>query len=76
MYICNKISFLSLLYNDAYIELKIGWLMNTEQLVEWKLAGKIEVLGENLPVLPFVHHKPHVPWPGTEPGPPRWEADD
>jgi hypothetical protein len=22
----------------------------------------------------FVHHKPHVDWPGMEPGPPRWEV--
>jgi hypothetical protein len=39
-----------------------GWFL--EQLVEWRLAGETEVLGENLPHRHFVHHKiPH----GLEP---------
>jgi hypothetical protein len=41
-----------------------------EQLVEWRLAGEIEVLGENLPQRNFVHHKSHLTRPGREPGPP------
>jgi hypothetical protein len=28
-----------------------------EKLVEWRLAGETEVLGENLPQRQFVHHK-------------------
>jgi hypothetical protein len=32
-----------------------GWFL--EQLVEWRLAGETEVLGENMPRRHFVHHK-------------------
>jgi hypothetical protein len=51
-------------------------IMMMEKLVEWRLAGETEVLGENLPQRPFVHHKSHFTRPGREPGPPRWEASD
>jgi hypothetical protein len=32
------------------------------------LAGKAEVLGENLSQFRFVHHKSHMTWIGIEPG--------
>jgi hypothetical protein len=44
-----------------------------EKLVEWRLAGEPEVLGENLPQRDFVQHKSHMTRPGFEPGPPRWK---
>jgi hypothetical protein len=51
-------------------------IMMMENLVEWRLAGESEVLGENLPQRHFVHHKSHLTRSGFEPRPPRWEARD
>jgi hypothetical protein len=51
-------------------------IMKMENLVEWRLAGETEVLGENLPQRHFVHHKSHLTRPEFEPGSPRWEASD
>jgi hypothetical protein len=45
-------------------------MVTVEQLVEWKLAGETEVLGENLLQPNFVHNKSHMTRPGLEPGPP------
>jgi hypothetical protein len=42
--------------------------MVMEKLVEWKLAGETDVLGENLPPCHFVHHKPHILCPDANPG--------
>jgi hypothetical protein len=51
-------------------------IMMMKNLVEWRLAGETEVLGENLPQRHYVHHKFHLIRPGLELGPPRWEASD
>jgi hypothetical protein len=42
--------------------------VTVEQLVERRLAGETEVLGENLPQRHFVHHKSHMTRTGLEPG--------
>jgi hypothetical protein len=41
--------------------------MMMEKLVE-RLAGETEVLGENLPLCSFVHHKTHMLCPDANPG--------
>jgi hypothetical protein len=51
-------------------------IMMMEILVEWRLAGETEILGENLPQRHSVRHKSHLTRPGIEPGSPRWEASD
>jgi hypothetical protein len=46
-------------------------------LVEWRYwQGKTKNSVENLSQSHFFHHKSHMDWPGTVPGPPRWEAGD
>jgi hypothetical protein len=47
-----------------------------EQLVERKLKGETEVLGENVHQRHFVHHKSHMTRLRLELGPQRWEASD
>jgi hypothetical protein len=43
-------------------------MMNVDQSVEWELAGKTEVLGENMHLCHFAHHKSHMTRPGLEQG--------
>jgi hypothetical protein len=51
-------------------------MVTVEQLVECKLAGESEVLGENVPQRHFIQSKSHMTIPGLDPGPPWWEASD
>jgi hypothetical protein len=43
-------------------------IVRMDNLVELRLAGETEVLGENLPQRHFVHHKSHVTDPDSNPG--------
>jgi hypothetical protein len=45
-----------------------------ESMIECRLAGETEVLGENLPQHHFCPSQNPTCPPGFEPGPPRWEA--
>jgi hypothetical protein len=41
--------------------------MMMESFVEWRLAAETEILWENLPQRHFIHHKSHLPDPGSNP---------
>jgi hypothetical protein len=47
-----------------------------EKLVEWRLVGETEVLGENVVQRHFVYHKSHMTRHGFEAGSPRWEDSE
>jgi hypothetical protein len=50
--------------------------MIVESMMECRLGGETEVLGENLPPRHFSPSQNPTCPPGFEPGPPRWEAGD
>jgi hypothetical protein len=50
--------------------------MIVESMMECRLAGETEVLGENLPQRHFCPSQNLTCPPGFEPGPPLWEAGD
>jgi hypothetical protein len=50
--------------------------MMMENLVERRLAGETDEVGDNPSQDHFVHQKSHLTRPGLEPGPPLWEASD
>jgi hypothetical protein len=52
----------------------IGWLMIVEQLMELKLAGETEILGETRPQWHFDYNKSHMAWRRFEPHPPLSDA--
>jgi hypothetical protein len=50
--------------------------MIVKSMIECRLAGETEVLGENLPQRHFCPSQNPTCPPGYEPGPPRWEPGD
>jgi hypothetical protein len=55
---------------------RVLMMMIVESMIECRLAGETEVLGENLPQRHFCPSQNPTCPPGFEPGPPRWEAGD
>jgi hypothetical protein len=50
-------------------------MLSVGQPVEW-VTRETEVLGKNLSLCLFVHHKSYMTWPGLEFGPPRLEPSN
>jgi hypothetical protein len=69
---------LSLLFHNIlvsnHIVLMAGWLMNVDQLSQWEMVSKTEVLRENPPqdTLPTTNPT----WPGVKLKPLQWKASN
>jgi hypothetical protein len=61
---------------DLLCQSRVIMKMIVESMMEFRLAGDTEVLGENLPQRHFCPSRNPTCPPGFEPGPPRWEAGD
>jgi hypothetical protein len=53
-----------------------GQLFIPSWYVEWYWQGKTKSPEKTLSQCHSDHHKYHMDWPGREPGPRRWEAED
>lgn len=61
-------------FQDYVVSMMMVWIMNLEQLVEWELKGRTEVLKENPLHCHLVHHKSNIIWSEMKPVLGEWEA--